>query len=74
MKKATCKQLAGACEEIITGNTPEEMAENSKKHAMENINDPAHQKAMQDMMNMSEEAQQTWYQSFVDSFNSLEDV
>lgn len=74
MKKATCKQLAGACDEIITGNTPEEMAENSKKHAMENMNDGAHQQAMQAMMKMSEEEQQSWYKNFVESFDSLENT
>lgn len=73
MKKATCKQLAGACDENITGNTPEEMAENSKKHMMQNQSDTAHQEAMQAMMNMSEEEQQSWYKDFVDSFDSLED-
>ncbi len=74
MKKATCEQLAGACKEVITGNTPEKMAENSKRHAMENMNDQAHQQAMQAMMNMSEEEQQSWYKNFVDSFDSLEDA
>jgi hypothetical protein len=74
MKKATCKQLAGACDEIITGSTPEEMAKNSKKHAMSNVGDEAHKKAMQDMMDMSQEEQQAWYKNFVDSFDSLEDV
>lgn len=74
MKKATCKQLAGACDEIIIGESPEEIAENSKKHAMENANDPAHQQAMQDMMKMSEEEQQSWYKNFVDTFETLEDA
>lgn len=74
MKKATCKQLAGACDEVITGNTPEEMAENSKNHAMENMNDEAHQQAMQAMMNMSGEDQQSWYKNFVNSFDSFEDA
>ena len=74
MKKATCKQLAGACDEVITGNSPEEMAENSKNHAMENMNDGPHQAAVQAMMKMSKEEQQEWYEDFVDSFDSLEDV
>lgn len=74
MKKATCKQLAGACDTIITGSTPEEMADNSKKHAMENSDDAAHQQAMQNMMSMSKNEQQSWYKNFVDNFDSLEDA
>ena len=72
MKKATCRQLKGACDEMILGNTPEEMAENSRKHAMENANDPARQEAMQSMMKMTKEEQVKWYKNFVDSFKSLE--
>ena len=74
MKKATCKQLAGACDEIITGNTPEEMAENSRKHGMAMAQDPAHKRAMQAMMQLSKQDQQNWYQKFVDSFDQLEDA
>lgn len=74
MKKVKCRQLAGACDEIITGNTPAEMAENSKKHSMYMAQDPAHQEAMQAMMKMSPEEQQKWYKDFEDNFSSLEDV
>lgn len=74
MKKTTCKALAGACEEVITGATPEEMAENSKKHAMSMMTDPAHQEAMNKMMAMSKEDQQKFYADFVASFESLEDA
>lgn len=76
MKKATCKELAGACDEIITGNTPEEMGENSRKHAVEKVQsgDSAHQNAMNEMMKMSQEEQQKWYKNFVDNFDNLEDA
>ena len=40
MKKTTCKDLRGACDAIILGETPEEMGENSKKHVMEMIRIP----------------------------------
>lgn len=74
MKKATCKQLAGACDQIIIGNTPEEMAEHSRKHGMSMAKDPAHKAAMQATMQLSNDQQQSWYQKFVDSFKSLEDL
>ena len=76
MKKATCKQLAGACDEVITGNTPEEMGEKSRAHAMKMVEsgDEAHKVAMDEMMKMSPEEQQKWYQDFVNNFDNLEDV
>lgn len=75
MKKATCRQLKGACEEIITGNTPEEMSENCKLHAVRMVQagDAAHMQAMNDMVKMRPEDQQKWYEEFVSLFNSLED-
>ena len=51
MKTMTCKQLGGACDKEFHGNTFEEMAEQSKQHAMEmhQQQDKAHLKAMADM-------------------------
>ena len=37
MKKATCKNLGGACDEVITGETSSEMGENSKNHVMQRV-------------------------------------
>lgn len=73
MKKATCNQLKGACNQIITGNTPEEMGENSKKHVMEMVQkgDEAHQRAMDNMMKMSQEEQNKFFDDFRNSFESL---
>jgi len=52
------------------------MGENSRKHTMEMVisGDEEHKKAMQDMMDKSQEDQQKWYQNFVDAFDSLEDT
>jgi len=76
MKKATCKQLKGACDEILTGNTAEEMSEKSRNHAIEMFNkgDKAHLDAMQEMKSMSQEEQKKWYDDFVSSFDSLEEA
>lgn len=76
MKKTTCKNLAGACEETITGNTPGEMGENSRQHVMKMVQagDEAHKKAMDEMMALSSADQQQWYKDFEDSFDSLEDA
>lgn len=76
MKKTTCKNLAGACDFEVQGETPEEMGEASKKHAMEMIQsgDEAHKEAAQKMMTMSKEDQQKWYEGFKNSFDSLQDA
>lgn len=51
MKTMTCNQLGGACDKEFHGNTFEEMAEQSKQHAMEmhQQQDKAYLKAMADM-------------------------
>lgn len=76
MKKATCKELKGACEMEFVAETPEKMAEMSRNHGMEMMKkgDEAHLAAMEDMKKMSEEDQKAWYQKFVESFDSLPDA
>ncbi len=76
MKKTTCKDLRGACDEEITGSTPEEMGENSKKHVMTMVNkgDVAHIQAIQAMMKLSEDEQKRWYEGWKKDFDSLPDV
>ena len=76
MKKTTCNNLAGACDEVIVGETAAEMGKNSKNHVMQKVQagDDAHKKAMEEMMAWSSEDQQQWYKDFEDSFDSLEDA
>ncbi|PIS05356.1 MAG: DUF1059 domain-containing protein [Candidatus Buchananbacteria bacterium CG10_big_fil_rev_8_21_14_0_10_42_9] len=76
MKKTTCQNLKGACDAEITGTTPEEMGENSKKHAMELVQagDAAHKTAMEEMMKLSQEEQHKWYEEFKTNFDSLPDA
>ena len=76
MKKTTCKNLRGACDAKIKGETPEEMAENSKKHVMEMMQsgNEDHKKAVGEMMQLSKEEQEKWYEDFKNSFDSLPDA
>ena len=76
MKTTTCKNLRGACDAAITGETADEMGENSKKHVMEQVaaGDEAHKAAIADMMALSKEEQMKWHQGFVESFDSLEET
>lgn len=76
MKKTTCKNLRGACDAEILGATQEEMSDNCKKHVMEMLQngDEPHTTAMNEMMKMSPEDQQKWYEDFKESFSSLEEA
>ena len=77
MKTMTCNQLGGACEEQFQANSFEEMAEMSKKHAMEMFQkgDEAHLEAkrkMQELMK-SPEAMKKWFENIKETFNQLPD-
>lgn len=69
----TCKQLGGACDKEFHANTFEEIAEQSKKHGMEMMNDPDHQKAMQKMMEFMKEPKkmQEWMVNKKKEFDAL---
>jgi hypothetical protein len=76
MKKITCRDLRGACDEVITGETADEMSENCKQHVMSMIvaGDEDHKKAINEMMALSQEDQQKWHNNFKTSFDSLENA
>ena len=73
----TCKQLGGACDKGFHGNTFEEIAEQSKQHAMEmhQQQDKAHLKAMADMSELMQDpaAMQQWFNLKKKQFDSLQD-
>lgn len=76
MKKATCRELRGACDEVITGETPEEMGQNCKVHVMTMLQrgDEAHKAAVGDMQKLSKEEQEEWYEEFKKNFDALPDA
>ncbi len=76
MKKATCKDMRGACDAEFAGETPEEMGEKCKAHVMELVQagDEAHKTAIDSMMQLGPEAQQQWYEEFRSRFDSLPDA
>ncbi len=76
MKKATCKDLRGACDAEIQGETPEQMGENCKQHVMEMVGagDVDHLTAIESMKQLSPEEQQAWYEAFKNGFEALENV
>ena len=76
MKKTTCRELRGACDAEITGETPEEMGQNSRQHVMEMMQsgDKDHAAAVESMQKLSKEEQQKWFEGFMQSFDSLQDA
>ena len=75
MKTMTCKDLAGACDAEFHAETFDEIAEMSKKHGMEMVEqvDQAHIEAMEKMKEfMSDrEAMKEWYETVQKTFDSL---
>ncbi len=78
MKIMTCKQLGGACELEFRANTFEEMAELSRKHAMEmhHAQDAVHLQAMDDMRALMKNQQdmEAWYESKQQAFAALPEI
>jgi hypothetical protein len=75
MKKMTCKQLGGACDQEFQANTFEEIAELSKKHGMEMFQkgDAQHLKAIGkiQMLMQNPQAMQEWFDSKRKEFEEL---
>jgi predicted small metal-binding protein len=75
MKTMTCKQLGGACDKEFHADSFKEIAEISKKHAMEMFQkgDEAHLAAMQKMQELmkSPDAMTTWFEKKRAEFNAL---
>ena len=77
MKKMTCKQLGGACDEEFEAKTFDEITAMSKNHAMQMFHqkDEAHLKAMENMQQLmqSPEAMKAWMDEKRMEFNNLPD-
>jgi hypothetical protein len=75
MKTMTCKQLAGACDEKFHAETFEEMAEMSKKHAMEMVEtgDKEHKEKMEEMKTLMKDpdAVKAWFEKVQKEFDAL---
>ena len=75
MKTWTCKDLAGACDAEFHADTFDEMAEMSKKHGMDMLEqgDQAHIEAMAKMKELMSdpEAMKEWFESVRKMFDGL---
>ena len=76
MKKATCKDMRGACDMEFEGETPEEMGGKCREHVMEKVQagDADHKAALDAMMQQTKEQQEQWYNEFRAGFDSLQEA
>jgi hypothetical protein len=76
MKKLTCKDFGGPCDAEITGNSFQEMGNNSRMHVMEKIKggDAAHKAAADKMRNASQEEQMAMMAEYEKKFNEAPNV
>jgi hypothetical protein len=63
MKKFTCKEMGGPCEEVYEEETAIEIAKKSHAHVMATT-DEAHKQMREQMTKPSEEEQKTWWDWF----------
>ena len=72
MKKLTCKDLGGACDESIAGATFEEIGQKCRAHVMEAVKrgDPAHKAAVNKMMSASPSEQAAMMAEYKKKFDA----
>jgi hypothetical protein len=72
MKKLTCKDLGGACDEVISGATFEEIGKNCRAHVMDAVKrgDAAHKAAVDKMMSASPSDQATMMAGYKKKFDA----
>jgi uncharacterized membrane protein len=77
MKTMTCLQLAGACNHEFHANTFDEISEQSRKHAMEMVQDgdKAHKAKMDEMMQLMQDpkAVSDWFDKVRKQFDDLQE-
>ena len=75
MKKMTCNQLGGACEQEFLANSFEEIGEMSKEHAMKMLEEgeSAHLLAMGEMQELMQDPAKTqeWFEGKRLEFEAL---
>jgi len=63
MKKFTCKELGGPCDEVFEGETAKEVGDKGGAHIMSST-DEAHAELREKMASSSKEAHDEWWKWF----------
>jgi predicted small metal-binding protein len=69
MKQMKCTDMGGSCDFKITGNTPDEMMENGRKHLL-----GTHPEMMEQMKKSTPEDGKKWMESFMKKWNATPDM
>ncbi len=65
MKQMSCLKIGGMCDDIVSGETAEDMAKNFAQHIVDK-----HTVLKMVMDKMSEEAKKQWFESFKPKFEA----
>ncbi len=76
MKKATCKQIGGVCEDEISGGSLKQMGENARSHVMAKIKegDQAHKTLMENIEQMGMGEKLERIQELKDKYDQLPEL
>lgn len=76
MKKLTCRDLGGPCDEEIAGNSFADIGNNCKTHVIEQINrgDEAHRVAAAKMRDATPEQQKAWMSEFERKYKAAPEI
>ena len=76
MKKLTCRDFGGPCDEKITGNSFDEIGNNCKTHVMKKMNngDEAHRAAAGKMKDATPKQQKAWMAEFERKYKEAPEV
>jgi predicted small metal-binding protein len=73
MKKFTCRDIGGVCDEEITGSTAEEVARKSYQH-IKAAGDEEHRELKRTIDDMSEGEKDKWMEDFQKTFDAAPDA
>jgi len=73
MKKFTCKELGGVCDEVFEGETHTEVGEKGGAHIMGST-DEAHKSMREHMAKTSEEDKNKWWEWFKGEWDKKEEM
>jgi hypothetical protein len=63
MKKFTCREMGGVCDEVLEGETMDEVSKKGMAH-VQGADDDAHKKIVSDMDTQGEEGKAKWTEWF----------
>jgi DNA-binding SARP family transcriptional activator len=77
MKRLTCREIGGVCDEVLEANTKDEMAQKATEHIEEMAEtDQAHKDAYQEMSDIYEDPERhaEWQKMFDDLWENAPDA